>query len=66
VLRGAIDATATLRFWEKESSKPAFCNTMNTGCLPPTREVFWEEGEAGDYFNELFTDSAQPTSVNRI
>jgi len=32
---------------------------MNTGCLPPTREVFWEEGKAGDYFNELFTDSAQ-------
>lgn len=22
-------------------------------------EVFWDEGEAGDYFNELFTDSAQ-------
>lgn len=22
-------------------------------------DVFWEEGEAGDYFNELFTDSAQ-------
>jgi hypothetical protein len=22
-------------------------------------EVFWEEGEAGDYVNELFTDSAQ-------
>lgn len=22
-------------------------------------EVFWDEGEAGDYCNELFTDSAQ-------
>ena len=22
-------------------------------------DVFWNEGEAGDYFNELFTDSAQ-------
>jgi len=22
-------------------------------------DVFWDEGEAGDYFNELFTDSAQ-------
>ena len=22
-------------------------------------DVFWKEGEAGDYFNELFTDSAQ-------
>jgi len=22
-------------------------------------EIFWEEGEAGDYVNELFTDSAQ-------
>lgn len=22
-------------------------------------EVFWDEGEAGDYFNELFTDAAQ-------
>jgi hypothetical protein len=22
-------------------------------------EVFWQEGEAGDFFNELFTDSAQ-------
>lgn len=22
-------------------------------------EVFWDEGEAGDYFNELFTDSAE-------
>lgn len=22
-------------------------------------EMFWEEGEAGDFFNELFTDSAQ-------
>ncbi len=21
--------------------------------------MFWDEGEAGDYFNELFTDSAQ-------
>jgi len=32
---------------------------MNIGYLPPTGDVFWDEGEAGDYFNELFTDSAQ-------
>lgn len=27
-------------------------------------DVFWEEGEAGDYFNELFTDSASRYNSN--
>jgi len=32
---------------------------MNIGYLPPTRRILGRGGEAGDYFNELFTDSAQ-------
>jgi len=32
---------------------------MNTGCLPPTRGSILGGRRKGDYFNELFTDSAQ-------
>lgn len=35
-----------------------WCSAANEG------DVFWSEGEAGDYVNELFTDSAQRYGAN--
>jgi len=59
VRRGKLlTPTATLRFWEKDSSKSASLLQYDEYWLSAANEgdVFWDEGEAGDYFNELFTD----------
>jgi len=59
--RQLLTPTATLRFWEKDSSKsrePSAIRWILAICRQ-RGDVFWDEGEAGDYFNELFTDSAQ-------
>lgn len=60
--RAAIDAEGDLEVLGKELVE--ICQTLlqndeNWISAANEGDVFWSEGEAGDYVNELFTDSAQ-------
>ena len=61
IAREAIDAEGDLEVMGEGLVEIANNFAMITYWQSAANEgdVFWDEGEAGDYVNELFTDSAQ-------
>lgn len=61
VARGAIEADGDLEVFGEgltEICQQLLSMQSNWQAAANEGDEFWDEGEAGDYFNELFTDSA--------